>query len=205
MEASFTLAGLAIGAFLATNLDNLLLLIFLQGANPRHRKAVVTGYLLAVGGLIALVIAGSRLGDELDPGIIGYLGLIPIALGLWLLRRSPAIQVATEGSRAEASAPHFEGSVVLGTTVLLLSNSGDSLALLLPLLADTYAGGRKVLLLTWLSCAGLWVFLGQLLTQRPSAARVLEQHGTKVVPWVMIGVGAYILLNTATDRLGIAP
>ena len=131
-----TLFGLAASSFVATNLDNLLMLVVLQGANPGARAAVLLGYLGAAVALVCAAALGLVLGAVVEPGLLGYLGLVPLLLGLrmlyvaWLRERHPE-------SGLDALAGRSRWSICSGTLMLMAGNSGDSLAVLLPLLAET--------------------------------------------------------------------
>lgn len=196
-----TLFGLTASTFVATNLDNLLLLVVLQGANPGARSAVLLGYLGAAVALIIAAAAGLALGAVLEPGLLGYLGLVPLLFGVrmllagWRQERHPETGIDTLAGRST-------GSICTGTLMLMAGNSGDSLAVLLPLLAETAAAGQWFIAASYLSMATLWAGLARLLTSHRALAERIERRGEKVVPWIMIGVGLYILLDTPTDSLG---
>ena len=50
--------------------------------------------------------------------------------------------------------------------------------------------------------AVLWFGLAGVLTSYRALAERIERRGEKIVPWIMIGVGLYIFLDTPTDSLG---
>ena len=77
---------LVAGSFVATNLDNLLLLVVLLAATARFLP-ILAGYVVSSLVLLAISTVGVALGDWLDPGAVGYLGVIPIGLGLYTLQR----------------------------------------------------------------------------------------------------------------------
>ena len=194
------LVGLAISCFVATNLDNLLLLVVLQGANPGRRRAVLLGYLSAVLLVILVSGIGVMIGEVLDAGLVGFLGIVPLLLGCrmlyvaWLRERDPE-----EG--VDAVADHSFAGLWAGTTGLMMGNSGDSIAVLLPLLAESGRSGELTVVISYLVCGLLWAWLAALVSGQRSLARRIERRGEKIVPWVMIGVGIYILLDTATDTV----
>ncbi len=196
----FTVFGLAASSFVATNLDNLLLLVALQGSHPGRRLAVQLGFLSAAVLLLLFAALGLLLGQVLDPAWLGYLGLVPLLLGCrmlylaWSSKHRPADTVQSLSA--------FGGSSVwLATLALMLSNSGDSLAVLLPLLAETGKPAHWLLMLSYLLMALLWSGLSLLLVSHRGMLSYIERYGEKLVPWIMIGVGCYILLDTSTDTL----
>ena len=82
-----------------------------------------------------------------------------------------------------------------------MSNSGDSLAVLVPLLAETGINGQAVILASYLALALSWALAAWTISHQRSIASTIEQRGARVLPWLLIVVGIYILLDTATDTL----
>jgi cadmium resistance protein CadD (predicted permease) len=196
-----TLAVLVVGSFVATNLDNLLLLVFLLGSAARRRSAVLLGFLTSVILVVTIAALGVAAGALLDPGLIGYLGIAPISMGCYLLyqhRRST--DTVTD---VDSSIPSIddEGGIWLATSVLMFSNSGDSIAVLLPLVAESNRSALLLIFSFYLLSSLLWCALALAIALRPGLARRIQQRGAKLVPWIMIGVGIYVLLDTGTDTL----
>ena len=124
------------------------------------------------------------------------LGLAPLSLGLYSLYQRQRGGVAPldlpTGGRAGAG---------FGSFTLMLSNSGDSLAVFLPLLSESKRESLLLIVACYLLAALAWCGLSLLIAGRESLARRIERHGGALVPWVLIAVGSYILLDTATDTL----
>ena len=56
-------------------------------------------------------------------------------------------------------------------------------------------------LAAWVSMAVLLAGLALLIGSDERLARRIEERGGPLIPWVMVAVGLYILLDTATDTL----
>ncbi|TGD74870.1 hypothetical protein E4634_06660 [Mangrovimicrobium sediminis] len=196
------LAGPAVvvaAGFIATNLDNLLLLVVLMGAEPERRARHRAGYLLACTVVLAVASLGSLLGSLVDPGLIGYLGVIPLAMGLRLLvlrRNTDAAPTPQPGTPAAVA-----GGGMLATALLMLGNSADSLAIFIPLAAESTLRALAIGSLVFLACATLSASLAGYIAAHPELGRRITAIGEKLVPLVMICAGAYILADTASDTL----
>lgn len=59
----------------------------------------------------------------------------------------------------------------------------------------------NLLLLDYLLMALLWSGVSLLLVSYRGVLAAIERYGEKLVQWIMIGVGCYILLDTPTDTL----
>ena len=188
------------GSFAATNLDNLVLLVLLLGAEAQNRFAVLLGFVAAAIGILCVAAVGAAIGASLDPGLIGYMGIIPLLLGAYLLFK------LLRGDRAaperETAGPGTAGGMgLLGTTLLMFSNSGDSLAIFFPLLAESDRDSLLMEVSAFLVMVLLWAALAWKIAAQPALARRIEQLGEKLVPFIMMAAGIYILMDTGTDTL----
>ena len=195
-----TLVSLVAGSFIATNMDNLLILVVLLGANARRRSAVLLGFICSCITVICVAALGVAVGSMLGAGLIGYLGVIPLTLGCYMLYKSWTGQHADDNA-LDTPSNGTEPKIWLSTFVLMLSNSGDSIAVFLPLLAESSRGAILVIVCSYLAMAVLWGGLSYLISGQRELAQRIEHRAEKVVPWIMIGVGVYILMDTATDTL----
>ena len=194
------LAGLVASGFVATNVDNLLILVILLGANAKRRSAVLLGFIASAIAVICASALGVGLGSLVGANLIGYLGLVPLSLGSYMLYT--AWRGGTqEAEQVDVVANPGEPGIWISTFVLMFSNSGDSIAVFLPLLAESARTSLLLIICTYLVMALSWACLSYLISGQPSLAKRIEKRAEKIVPWVMIGVGAYILLDTATDTL----
>jgi cadmium resistance protein CadD (predicted permease) len=187
---AFAVVILTVGGFLATNLDNLLILVGLIAAGVDRRSALL-GYLAAAAVVLAICIGGGALGSLLDPALVGYLGIVPLLMGLSLGWR------ALRGSTVADSGPGL-GSAFL----LTLSNSGDNVALFLPLIAESERESALLLIAIYLILMLAWAALAHFMVHRPLLARTFASSSRWLLPCIMISVGIYVLLNTGTDTLG---
>jgi cadmium resistance protein CadD (predicted permease) len=196
----FTLLGLVAGSFIATNMDNLLILVMLLGANARRRSAVLLGFLCSTIAVICVSALGVVVEDAIGAGLIGYLGIVPVLLGFHMLYEAWSDGHAVDeefGSLTNSTEP----KVWWSTFILMFSNSGDSVAVFLPLLAESSRSALLLIVCSYLTMAVLWSGLSYLISGHQGLARRLEHRAEKIVPWIMIAVGIYILMDTATDTL----
>ncbi|WP_422050214.1 hypothetical protein [Shimia sp.] len=177
---------------LATNLDNLVVMLGLILTMGRFQ--VIVGYMLAQVLVLAIAFLVAERADTELPLPVGYLGLVPIGLGLWGLwqhRSAPD---------AEGQAPEVRANTV-ALTVLFLSLSFDTFAVFTPLLADSRAvysapvlGGA---LISALVVAAIGAVSAGIAPDRIARVQKLERFA----PYVMTAVGLYVVLNTATDAI----
>ena len=184
-------------AFVSTSMDNLFLLITYT-LHPKYGIAKVrAGYLLAVLIMLGLCVAVAQGVQLLPVHIVPWIGLIPIAIGLyelWLLRRG--------GPATAAEAEEIGGSgrgSVFAITMIMLTHSWDSIAVLAPLLSDTRSGLIGWMAVSVVCAAALLTFFAQKAVGHEKIRIQLARYAPKVLPFLLIAVGLYILTNSPTD------
>ena len=185
--------------FVATNLDNLVILVGLLGARASQGAPILVGYGVAALSVLMLALLGGLLGSLVDPALIGYLGILPLSMGLYQLYRVTLGRAAPESVDEDVD-PGVSGG--LSAFTLMASNSGDSVALFVPLFAESGRDALIVEVVTYLAMILLWAGAARFLAGRRLVAMTLNRYGAYLVPVIMISVGIYILLDTATDTLG---
>src|SRR5919199_3940599 len=204
----------AITAFVATNIDDIviLLLFFAQvDANFRRRHIVVGQYL----GFTLLIIAslpGFFGGLVVPREWIGLLGLLPIAIGIKQLvsREQDTEQVQTVTSDLEPTSPRnplwsFLSSVLspqsYKVAAVTVANGGDNISIYIPLFAGSNLIRLGVIVGGFFFMVGVWCAIAYRLTRQPTIARVLSRYGHAIVPFVLIALGLYILYERGTFKL----
>ncbi len=182
-------------AHVLTNLDNMAIMMGMLFSVGSIRAAV--GYLIA-----QAVVLSTAMGLAVGvfsgmPDRVGYLGVIPITLGLLTLWRNQG-----EKSRKE---PNGQGQThVLAIAAVFLALSFDSFSVMAPLLADSHMGFRWAALIGAIVASVITAFVAPVMGTFASGSVRHLLRLEKVAPYVMIGVGTYVVLNTATDIAGLS-
>lgn len=191
---TLTISLLVAGAYAATNLDNLLLLIAWMTLAGRSRREIFAGYLLAAAAVMLTVYLLGLLSGLLPVEYIGYLGIVPMLLGAKMLLDK--VRGETEAGEQTSFRP-----TIVGVGVTLFANSVDSILVLSAMLADSQLQFDYVILVAYLATALLFYFLGQVFHSQIARLRRVTSLAEWLAPLIMVVVGAYILDNTLTDTL----
>lgn len=179
---------LALVAYAATNIDNFIALIGLSAKGSTARPLVL-GFSLSATAILALAVSFSLLSYVIQPGLLRYLGIVPIAIGIRLLTTA----------NAESAAPAAIQMTATSVFAFLAVSSMDTVATFGPLLAESEPVVRVSIVVGYvvMASAMLW---GVLHVSR-AANRLLQNNRfvLMLAPLVMISVGVYILLDTGTD------
>jgi len=204
----------SIVAFASTNVDDIFVLMALfsqiratkvsgengvaavlenPGLQSRH---IVIGQYLGFTSLVALSIIGALSSFFIPIPWIGFLGLIPIYLGVKGLLNLRKNEEDDDYDNKISGA----GSV-LKVAAITIANGGDNIAIYIPIFASQSIAYNAITLIVFFFMLALWCFLGYKLVKAPVVAKVLERYGHVAVPIVLIVLGLYILYHSDSFRL----
>ncbi|MFT3870873.1 MAG: cadmium resistance transporter [Nibricoccus sp.] len=183
MLAILKIVGIAAVMFAATNADDLVLLtlFFTQaGCSPRQ---IVFGQLIGIGALVAISLVAAALALAVPHGWLPWLGVIPILIGLQWLRR-PA-------HSDDQSAPvALRWWSIAGITI---ANGADNLGVYTPQFAIQSAFEKTITIASFFVLTLVWCGLAWLAVRHPSLNPVISRVCRKAAPWVLIGLGLWIM------------
>lgn len=211
----FTQAVVAgVTAFVATNIDDIvILMLFFAQVNAAFRpKHIFIGQYLGFTVLIALSLPGFFGGLMLPKAWIGLLGLVPIAIGLKHLLNSQTDEPDIQTVSDELSHPLTMHPIrskfasllappVYQVAAITVANGGDNVGIYVPLFASSSLASLGIILLVFFGMVGFWCFVAHQFTRHPLVAQGLTRYSSAIVPFVLIGLGIFILIESETYRL----
>jgi cadmium resistance transport/sequestration family protein len=205
----------AIASFAATNIDDILVLmiLFAQVKNSNiHYKHIVIGQYLGFFAIIMASLPGFFGGLIIEKKWIGILGLLPIIIGVSRLINKQQDENEIQTVSAEVnSSPSNTPVISILTSVLspqtykiaaiTFANGGDNIGIYVPLFASSSWFSLGIILTIFLSMMGIWCYLAYQFTYHPIIANILTNYGHQLVPFVLIGLGIFILVDSGTYQL----
>ena len=178
------LAGVAM--FAATNIDGLFLTAALLADRSFRARDVIIGTYAGIAALYAASAAGSLVSLIAPPAVIALLGLVPIAIGVRQLTKK----------QASDSVPVKQGGIG-AVAALNVAMGADNIGVYTPVFAaspaaDIVAYGAIFAVLT-----GLWCYAAYRLVNHPSIGAPVRRYAPRLVPFVLIGLGLWILSGLA--------
>ena len=167
--------GVAAIAFLATNADNLLLLFAFLADRSFKPWQVIAGYALGMVAILALSWLVAWFAHFLRPDYVGFLGVVPIGLGL---KRLYDRFVRHAGSPEPASSRRSTHSQIITVALADVAHGPDTIILFSALLADADLVAQFSISIAYLVLVFGWCALGFFLLRHPrvrgAAVGVLE-------------------------------
>ena len=197
-----------ITAFVATNLDDIVvLMVFFAQVNAKFRPwQIVAGQYLGFGVLLLLSLPGYFGGRLVPVHWIGLLGLVPLGIGLKMLfapndEAEEAVQVLeSAASNRLQRLLAFVPPQILQVGAITVANGGDNLGIYVPLFASKNLAGLLIILAVFLLMVGVWCYLAWRLVKQPMISKVLGEYGDRLIPWVLMALGCYILYESGTIK-----
>ncbi len=184
----------AAAVFVATDIDDLVLLTAFFADARLRRGAIVAGQFLGIAALIAVSVAAAFAALAVPPHWPALLGVVPLALGLWKLPalwRGPDADDESEMTGA-ATRGRAARSQVLAVAAVTIANGGDNLGVYIPL----FARDPTVLplyVLAFAAMTAVWCVAGYVFVRHPAGAALMRRWGHALLPVVLIALGAGIL------------
>ena len=196
MNDVLPIIGVAAIAFLATNADNLLLLFAFLADRSFKPWQVIVGYALGMVAILALSWLVAWFAHFLRPDYVGFLGIVPIGLGL---KRLFDRFVRHAGSAEPASSKRSTHSQIITVALADVAHGPDTIILFSALLADADLVAQFSISIAYLVLVFGWCSLGFFLLRHPRVRGPAQRYGDHLSPYLLIGVGIYIVLNTIHD------
>lgn len=203
-------------AFITTNIDNLLLLILLFSQTNIRKRHIVTGQYLGFIVIILISVLGFFGKFLLPIAWIGFLGVVPIILGVRRMSKllpkqklKQEAEVSVDKLMQPTGSPSFtrvalEPLLNLQTyrvTIMTIGNGSDNISTYTPLFASESFIRVIVLISLFLLLVGVWCFLGYAFARHPAVAHTIEHYGSILLPFAFIFLGIFIMIKSGTFLL----
>ena len=187
----------AAGAFMATNLDNLVLMIGLFGRYSDRRQDVLFGYLTGMLIIAAVTFYVGKLASTAPVEYLGLLGIVPVLIGVAELVRL----FRNKGVVRDPVVPGAGSTAVVATLLTQLGNSTDTIITYSVLFSDANDLADYLVLAAFAGMALLLALVAYLALRHPWLSRPVQLYGHYITPLILITVGMFVLSNTALDML----
>ncbi|MEZ2318111.1 MAG: cadmium resistance transporter [Microcoleus sp.] len=200
-------------AFTATNLDDIviLLLFFSQVNAAFRRRHIIAGQYLGFAALVFASLPGFFGRLIFPPEWIGMLGILPIAIGISHLvnkdKEPDEVQAVSGEFNRESNSSllsklaHLLNPQVFNVAAVTIANGGDNIGIYLPLFASSNLPSLAVILAVFYVSIAVWCYLAYRLTRQRAIANILTRYTQALVPFILIGLGLFILIESGTYRL----
>jgi cadmium resistance protein CadD (predicted permease) len=191
---------LGVTLFVATNIDDLFVLLGFFADPTYGARQVVVGQLVGIGVLVAASVAASLVALVIPHAWIGLLGMVPVAIGgkqlfdLWRGRERSEEELERHSSRGT----HSQSFAVAAVTI---ANGGDNIAVYTPLFAMRTGIDTIVVVAVFAAMTIAWCAFAHWMVHHRTIGAPIRRYGHRILPLVLIGLGVWILRAAGTLEL----
>jgi cadmium resistance protein CadD (predicted permease) len=204
-----SLIAIGVASFAATNIDDIfVLMMFFSSSSSSSSltfpaRQIVLGQYIGIGLLVAISALGSFISLAVPTYIIGLLGVVPIGIGVKKLieLRKKDDDKATSSKHAvqEKNKSYLSFLAVAAVT---FSNGGDNIGVYTPMFAKYNSASQiTALVAVLMAMTAIWCITAYYLVNHPLVASRIRRTGRVVLPFVLIGLGVYILIESFIFRV----
>lgn len=191
-----------VAAFVATNIDDLiiLMLFFAQVNSTFRRQDIYVGQYLGFVAIVLLSLPGFFGGLLISKPLIGLLGFVPIVLGIRSLIHSQDDEIQavnlSDNLHQKSWINRIISPQVLSVAAVTLANGGDNISIYISLFASQTFASLSVIISVFFACVGVWCLIADWLSKHQAISPTLTRYSHVLVPIVLIGLGIYILVES---------
>jgi cadmium resistance protein CadD (predicted permease) len=192
--------GIAVAAFVGTNIDNTVVTMGLVAGAPVERaRRIAAGQVIGFAAIVLVAAAAAVALFEFTPKVVGLLGLVPLAIGvrgLVGLRSS-----ATRTEDRERVARRAVGRSLTAAALVTIGASGDNLAAYIPLFR--VGGAGNVIAIVLVFAAGEVGVTALVLAggRHPRVRSAMSRLGAVAVPLLLCAIGVLVMVEAGTLAL----
>jgi cadmium resistance protein CadD (predicted permease) len=191
----FGLFGIGIVSFIASNIDDTFVLMLLFSSLRFQTRHIVIGQFIGIGVLIIISALGALIALVLPPFFIALMGLIPIAVGIKRLLEYYERNKRTDTNKniQDKGKNLISFLAVSGITI---ANGGDDVGVFTPLFAKYNTVVEvSTLVAIFMGLTVVWCAFTFYFVNHPVIATRIRRIGDIITPFVLIGLGLYILTD----------
>ena len=200
----------AITAFIATNIDDILILMLFFSSRDKYLKTshIIIGQYLGFTFLILSSLPGFFGTFIISKQYLGLLGIVPIFMGvIQLFKKSDNddddinIKQVTEIPENQLPTSPFFSKLTYAIAAVTVANGGDNIGLYVPLFGNTNFRQLLITLIVFYLLVGFWCYLAYRLIEYKAIATIFNRYIHVIIPFVWIGLGIFIILESGLFKL----
>jgi cadmium resistance protein CadD (predicted permease) len=190
--------GIGVGAFVATNIDDLFILMVFFAKRNFPTSQIILGQFIGMGLLLGVSLVGSLIVLLLPHNLVGLVGLFPIAIGIKELlvesRKDDNDDNAKIVNRLSKS--RWKTYLPFLAVATITFSGGEEIGIYTSVFA-AYDGllDITIIVVTVIILTGVWCVICFYLVNHTLLTTRFRRFADKVLPLVLIALGIYILVE----------
>ena len=187
----------ACSSFAVTNIDDMFVLVtFFAEASTSTTVTplkITLGQYLGFTVIIIISMIGFGASLVLPPEPIGFLGLLPIVLGVWKL-----FDLLPTTDEEQLGKSHLAGmKTIFKVSIITVMNGGDNIGTYIPLFSQAKRSEIAVYVVIYYILLGLWCLVAFLIMRQKHILLVVQRYVRALIPLLFVGLGVYIIVKSS--------
>ncbi|KAL7892570.1 cadmium resistance transporter domain-containing protein [Trichoderma sp. SZMC 28014] len=186
--------GTACSSFAITNIDDMFVLatFFAEASLSKTITPIriTIGQYVGFTFIIIISMIGFGVSLVLPSEPIGFLGLLPILLGIWKLFD---LLFPTEEEESDS----VGAKSILKVSIVTLMNGGDNIGTYIPLFSQAEKAEIAVYVVVYYILLGVWCLVAFLIMKQKHILHVVQRYANIAVPFLFVGLGVYIIAKSS--------
>jgi cadmium resistance protein CadD (predicted permease) len=189
--------GIACSSFAITNIDDMFVLVtFFSEASTSKTMTplrITLGQYIGFTVIIIISMIGFGISLALPFEPIGFLGLLPILMGVWKL-----FGLLLSEEEEEPEMPNSAGiKSILKVSAITVMNGGDNIGTYVPLFSQAKGAEIAVYVVIYYILLGVWCLAALLVMRQKHVLRLTQKYMRWVIPFLFLGLGMYIIIKSS--------
>lgn len=218
--------GTACASFAITNIDDAFVLVTFFAEASTRKNTTLTPLKITIGQYLGftVIVVVSMIGFGVSLALpsepIGFLGLLPMLLGVWALfalifdgddddnddedgdavdgdgerEREEALEGDVGGRNLRSRLGSFKGIFKVGSMTVI--NGGDNIGTYIPLFSQAKGTEIAVYVVVYYILLGVWCLAAWLVMKQRHIVKLAQKYADYVVPFLYMGLGIYIVVKS---------
>jgi cadmium resistance protein CadD (predicted permease) len=195
------LLSVGLTAFVATNIDDLFILIAFFSKRSYPAVQIILGQYVGMGLLLGVSLFASLIALVIPHNFIGLVGLLPIAIGvkeLLELRNAATVDEYVDNNKVinRLSKSRWRTYLPFLVVVSVTFSGGEEIGIYTSVFA-TYNDLLEIIIIviTVMVLTGVWCVIGSYLVNHTLLATRFRRIADKALPFILVALGTYILVE----------
>ncbi|KAJ5358784.1 uncharacterized protein N7496_011197 [Penicillium cataractarum] len=189
--------GTACSSFAITNIDDMFVLatFFAEASTSKAVTPlkITIGQYIGFTVIIIVSMIGFGVSLVLPSEPIGFLGLLPLLLGIWKL-----FDLLFPAKTEETEKSDFAGAKsILKVSIITVMNGGDNIGTYIPLFSQAKGAEIAVYVVTYYILLGAWCLVAFLIMKQKYILLLAQKYADIVVPFLYVGLGVYVVVKSS--------
>ncbi|KAF3103671.1 hypothetical protein TWF103_007179 [Orbilia oligospora] len=192
--------GTACSTFAITNIDDLFVLatFFTESSVNKNLTPlkIAIGQYVGFSVIIVISMIGFAVAQAIPSEPIGFLGLLPILLGVWKLLGLIFTSNLEEEEEQTENVKTAGMKCILKVASITVMNGGDNIGTYVPLFSQAEGAEIAVYVVTYYILLGIWCLIAFLIIKQRHILLVAQKYAGVVVPLLYVGLGIFIVIKS---------